>query len=307
MAWRPTAQVLLAPLVQTATGMRRGRGSNRARIAAAAIAALSGVAVGCARSAERGMTLAGSTSLQPYVEQWAEAYRAGRPGGGAAIHIQGGGSTAGVQAVVSGAAEIGMSSRALTSAEAVAVEAIRVADDGMAIVVHPANPIVGLTLAEARAVYAGDVKRWPAPLGRHGAITVITREEGSGTRAAFEDLVMGGRRIVASALVQDSSGAVRQMVAGDPAAVGYLSLGLVDPSVKALRIDGVAPAEASIRDGTYPLVRPFLLILRRPRGGAPVARAREAAAFIAWITGPAGSDIARREGLVPPRQAEGDQ
>src|SRR6185503_18647568 len=132
---------------------------------------------------------------------------------------------------------------------------------------------------------------WDRLHGRHGSITVITREEGSGTRSAFEALVMGQSRIAASALVQDSTGAVRQMVAADPAAIGYVSLGLVDASVKALRLRGVEPSEASIDAGAYPLVRPFLFIV--PPDG-PGDSARD---FIGWITGQQGRDLTRREGL----------
>jgi phosphate transport system substrate-binding protein len=123
---------------------------------------------------------------------------------------------------------------------------------------------------------------------------VITREEGSGTRAVFEELVMARHRILAGALVQDSTGAVRQMVASDPAAIGYVSLGLVDYSVKALKLEGVAPGEATIDAGLYPLVRPFLFVVLPETGGI----ARD---FIDWITGPEGRDLTRREGLLPPR------
>jgi phosphate transport system substrate-binding protein len=123
---------------------------------------------------------------------------------------------------------------------------------------------------------------------------VITREEGSGTRAAFEASVMRQERIAASALVQDSTGAVRQMVASDPAAVGYVSLGFVDSSVKALELHGVAPTEANIDGHRYPLVRPFLFIL------APAQTSSVARDFIDWITGPEGRSLTRREGLLAP-------
>jgi phosphate transport system substrate-binding protein len=246
----------------------------------------------CSRATTRGLTLAGSTSVQPFAEKWADAYRARRPG--LPIHVQGGGSTAGVQAAISGAAQIGMSSRPLTAEEARQGTAITVARDGIAIVVHPTNPVDDLVLDQLRVIYAGATRSWDQLGGRHGSITVITREEGSGTRSAFEALVMGGSRIAASALVQDSTGAVRQMVAADPAAIGYVSLGLVDASVKALRLHGVDASEATVDAGTYPLVRPFVFILPP---GVPGETARD---FISWITGPEGRDLTRREGLLPP-------
>jgi phosphate transport system substrate-binding protein len=247
---------------------------------------------GCGRASHKGLTLAGSTSLQPFAEKWADAFRAHRPD--VQIHVQGGGSTAGVQAALSGAAQIGMSSRALTPDEARRIIGIPVARDGIALIVNRENRVGDLLLEQARAIYAGEVRNWRQLGGRDAPITVITREEGSGTRGAFETLVMAGRRIAASALVQDSTGAVRQMVASDPAAIGYISIGLVDTTVKALRLRNVEANEANIDAGTYPLVRPFLFVISGDARGA-------AKDFIDWVTGPEGREITRREGLLPLR------
>jgi phosphate transport system substrate-binding protein len=230
--------------------------------------------------------------VQPFAERWVDAYRAGHPG--LPIHVQGGGSTAGVEAAISGAAQIGMSSRRLTAAEQSRLTGVLVARDGIAVVVHPSNGVRALTMAELRALFAGRIARWRQLGGPDAEITLITREEGSGTRSAFESLVMGPERIAASALVQDSTGGVRQMVAGDPNAIGYVSLGLVDGSVRALRLDGVAPTEATIDGGGYPLVRPFFFVF----AGEPTGPVK---ALIEWITGPEGRSLTRREGLLPPR------
>lgn len=254
----------------------------------AAVAALMGWA--CARPLSPELTLSGSTSLQPLAEKWAEAYSARHPG--LTIAVQGGGSTAGVQAAISGAAQIGMVSRALTRSERATVRGVTVARDGIALIVHPSNPLSDVTLDQARDLYAGRIGSWAALRAERLAVTLITREEGSGTRAAFEALVMRGARIAAGALVQDSTGAVRQMVGGDPAAIGYISLGLVDSSVKALRLEGVAPVEANIDRATYPLTRPFLFALRGRSGP-------EVSSFIAWINGPDGEALTRHEGFLP--------
>jgi phosphate transport system substrate-binding protein len=280
----------------TKTAKTEGRSQGRRlpiRIAgwAAAVVVL-GADVACGgRAAARAITLAGSTSVQPCAERWADAYRARQPD--VRIHVQGGGSTAGVQAALSGAAEIGMSSRPLTPDESRLVTGIPVARDGIAMVVHPTAAARDLTLADVRAVYAGDIRNWRHFGGRDLPITVITREEGSGTRAAFEALVMDGRRIAAFALVQDSTGGVRQMVASDPAAIGYVSIGLVDASIRALKLQSIEPTEANIDAGRYPLVRSFLFVV--PPGPAGTVKD-----FIDWITGPEGRSLARREGLLPP-------
>ena len=252
---------------------------------------LSAVAPSCSRATQKGLTLAGSTSVQPFAEKWADAYHVGHSN--IPIHVQGGGSTAGVQAALSGAAQIGMSSRSLSPKETGKIKGIVVARDGIAIIVHPTLRVDDLELAQVRAIYSGTLENWQSLAGRDSPITVITREEGSGTRGAFEELVMGGQRIAASALVQDSTGTVRQMVASDPAAVGYVSIGLVDATVKALRLNGTEATEANIDAKKYPLVRPFLFVVPRE----PAASAKD---FIDWIVGPEGRELTRREGLLPP-------
>lgn len=249
--------------------------------------------VACRRDARQSLTLAGSTSLQPLAESWADAYEHRR--GHVRVTVQGGGSTAGVRAAASGAAQIGMVSRQLTATEARGIRLVDVARDGIALVVHPSNPVRDLTLAEVRALYGGKLSNWRAVGGRPRSVTVITREEGSGTRAAFESLVMAETPIVAAALVSDSTGAVRQMVGSDPAALGYISIGLVDDSVKALRIAGVEATEANIDALRYPLVRPFSFVL-------PAAVDERADAFIGWVLGPEGRELTRREGMLPPKE-----
>ena len=259
------------------------------------LAAVAAALSSCARAPREHLTLAGSTSLQPVTERWADAYRARRPD--VFVSVQGGGSTAGVRAALEGAAQIGLSSRALTPAESSRLSVVAVARDGIVLVVHPENPVRDLTLRDLRAIYAGNVRDWSSLRGRAARITAITREEGSGTRAAFEQLVMAGQTIANSTLVQDSAGAVRQMVGSDPAAIGYISIGLVDATVKALRLDGVTANEASIDASDYPLVRPFLFVLPRVRDA-------KAADFLAWVMGPEGHALLRQEGLLPP-SAEG--
>jgi phosphate transport system substrate-binding protein len=249
-----------------------------------------GVASACRGAERHGLTLAGSTSVQPLAEKWVEAYRAHHPG--PPISVQGGGSTAGVRAAVSGAAQIGLSSRALTKEETRQLRSITVARDGIALIVHPSNPLRDLSLRELRALYSGRLTSWPRT-ARDLPVIVITREEGSGTRAAFEHLVMGGEPIVARALVSDSTGAVNQMVGSDPAAIGYVSIGLVEAGLRTLRLDGVEPTEANIDAGRYPLVRPFLFVV----AGEQQPRAR---AFIDWVRGPEGVALTRREGMLPP-------
>ncbi len=246
----------------------------------------------CSRGAKgTEIIVAGSTSVQPFADRWAEAFLKKRPG--SFVNVQGGGSSAGIQAALSGAADIGTSSRELKPEEKTLNEIV-VARDGLAVIVHPKNPARGLSLKEVRLIFSGEIPNWKYLGGDDRAITVVTREEGSGTRGAFQDLVMGKVRISRGAIVEDSNGTVREIVAGDPHSIGYISLGLVNDRVRALPLDGAIPGEAAIRAGTYKLIRPFLFVTR----GAPSGMCRD---FIDFVLSAEGQDLISKEGLLPVR------
>jgi phosphate transport system substrate-binding protein len=248
------------------------------------------LAAGCSLTdSESDLTVAGSTSVQPFADKWAEVYMEHHKG--TSINIQGGGSSAGIQAVRSGAAAIGMSSRPLKTDEQ-DLKTIVVARDGLAIIVHPSNPLQGLALSDVKRIFAGDIPNWRALGYADREVTVVTREEGSGTRGAFQELVMGPTRIYRRAIVQDSNGTVREIVAHDPYAIGYISLGLVNEQVKALELDGIYPGEEAIEDGLYPLVRPFLFLTDGPVDGL-------ARHFIDFVLSPEGQALIVSEGLIP--------
>lgn len=290
-----SAQAIPPPHIRQASRKKTAdsrRAASRRTSAAALLALvilLSGLLAGCARNhGAAAIIVAGSTSVQPFAEILAEAYTREHPD--VVIDVQGGGSSAGIMAAQSGTAAIGMSSRALKDSEK-SLWSLEIAKDGLALIVHPDNPVRDLTLDQVRAIYAGVTKNWSEVGGANAAIHIITREEGSGTRSAFEALVMDGAEINPKALVQDSNGAVRQLVADDPAAVGFISLGLVNDKVRALSLDGVAATRADIIAGTYTLSRPFLFVaLTEPTG--------EVMAFIDFVRSAEGQRILETEGLV---------
>lgn len=255
------------------------------------ISGLALLAAGCkseSRPVSRPLTIAGSTSVQPFAEKLAEIYMHQHPE--ARIDVQGGGSSAGIFAAIQGAADLGASSRELTPEEKNLVE-IPIAYDGIALIVHPSNPLNNIHLQQIRQIFNGTLKDW-AELGLPPhPIDIITREEGSGTRNSFEELVMGKEEITPGALVQDSNGAVREIVASDPYSIGYISLGLVDARVKALSIDGVPATREDIKNHSYKLVRRFLLVCRTPPTG-------ECKSFVDFVLGPQGQKILEAEGLV---------
>jgi phosphate transport system substrate-binding protein len=237
------------------------------------------------------LTLAGSTSIQPFADKWAEVFMETHPDYG--VNVQGGGSSAGIQACRSGACQIGMSSRELKNDEKDLVEIV-VARDGLAIIVHPSNPVRGAKVGEIKQIFAGDLRNWKLLGGPDRSITVVTREEGSGTRGAFQELVMGKTRIFKGAITQDSNGTVREIVAHDPYAVGFISLGLVNTQVKALDLDGASASEGHIRDGSYKLVRPFLFVSQ----GEPSGHAKD---FIDFVLSPEGQELIKKAGLLTVR------
>jgi phosphate transport system substrate-binding protein len=243
--------------------------------------------IDCQRQ-QGGITVAGSTSVEPFAELMAEEYMHRHPE--AHIYVQGGGSSAGIKAVRSRAAHIGMSSRSLIGEEK-DLYAVTIAKDAIAIIVHPKNPVDDLSLSQIRQVFSGKIRNWSEVGGLSRPMVLVTREEGSGTREAFQKMVMGKEEISLESLVQDSNGAVRQVVSSDPNAVGYISLGLVNEKVKSLKISGVEPNLDNIENSKYTLVRPFLFVFEgKPEG--------EASSFLEFVLSLDAQKLLSKEGLV---------
>ena len=235
------------------------------------------------------LNVVGSTSIQPFAEMEAQEYQKAFPS--CFVDVQGGGSTAGLQAAANGLADIGTCSRGLKKEEEGQFQPVVIARDGLAIVVHLSNPLENLTRQQVRAIFMGSVTHWKDVGGRDAPIRLITREEGSGTREAFAHLVMEKARIAATALTQESNGAVKELVRHDPCAIGYMSLGLVGKELKILKVDGVTPSADTVRDGSYTLARPFLFVTKGPPSP-------DAQAFIDYVRSPPGRKLLEQEGLI---------
>lgn len=235
------------------------------------------------------VTVAGSTSIMPFSEKLAEHFKIEKPR--VRVDVQGGGSSAGIQACINKTVDIGMSSRDLKGDEKVLKE-IPICHDGIALVVHPRNTLRNITLEKIRGIYSGKIRNWKELGWIDRNIDCITREEGSGTRGAFEDLVMGKAEIHDRIMVQDSNGSVKEVVATDPYAIGYISLGVVDSKVRALSIDGVSPTTKNVSAKKYRIVRPFLYLT----SGEPCESAR---LFIDFVLSREGQQILKKEGLIP--------
>jgi phosphate transport system substrate-binding protein len=245
---------------------------------------------GCSRGPAKShsITIAGSTSVQPFAEKLAEIYM--EVHSDSVVNVQGGGSTAGIKACRQGAAQIGTSSRELKPEES-DLNRIVIAYDGIAIIVNPQNKVRGISVAQLQAIFSGTLKNWGQLGWVNKPIFFVTREEGSGTRDAFEHLVMKNVEISNEALVEDSNGSVREIIATNPWAIGYISYGVVNDHVRALSVNEVTPTLWTIKNKQYKLTRPFLFVTRSQI--TPLAQK-----FMDFVLGRDGQRILEHEGLV---------
>lgn len=237
------------------------------------------------------ITFAGSTTLQPLAHELGEAFNERYPA--VELDIAAGGSVVGIQAVHDGTVDIGMASRALKSEEAEGIEQHQVAVDVIAVVVHSTNPVEDLTLEQLRAIYLGEITNWRDVGGDDQPIVVVVRGKNSGTRGAFDEIVLEKQEPVAQEMYTAvTAGDMAVAVSKQPGAIGYVGFGNLESDLKMVSIDGVLPSEETAQDGSYPLVRP-LLFLTGPLT-QPLAQM-----FIDFALGDEGQQIVEHSGWVP--------
>lgn len=234
------------------------------------------------------ISIVGSTTIAEPMEKLIEAYKAA--GSLDNIEVQGNGSSAGIKAAIDGTADIGMASRELSEEEKGAglVETV-IAYDGIAVVVNPNNGVSGLTKEQVKDIFEGKITNWSEVGGVDQNIIVVTREAGSGTRGAFEEILKlldenKASTIVETALVSEGTGAVMATVATKDAAIGFVSEGYLDDTVKPLAIDGVECTVENVKAGSYTISRPLILVAQ------PNVKA-EAQEAIDFIVSDAGQEI----------------
>ncbi|QOR35751.1 phosphate ABC transporter substrate-binding protein PstS family protein [Clostridium sp. 'deep sea'] len=244
------------------------------------------------------LTTAGSTSVQPFSDLLKEAFE--KHHANVTVNVQGGGSSAGGTAAISGAAGIGALSRELKSKELNSgLKPIVIAKDGIAIVTHESNSVNDLTIAQIASIFTGEVKSWKDLGGADKPINAINREASSGTRGAFKDIVLGKENDFESTLVtQGSTGAVKAAVKADPNAIGYISLASIDSTVKAVKVNGIEATIENIVSGSYPVSRPF----NYATNGTPKGLAKE---FIDFALSQEGQFLAETLGLIPVNKVTG--
>ena len=234
----------------------------------------------------------GSTSMEKVIGALGEAFMEANPDTTFTYNPTGSGS--GIQAVQEGRCDIGLSSRALKDAEKEAglTETV-LAYDGIAMIVNPANPVEDLSLEQIADIYTGKITNWSEVGGNDSQIVLIGREAGSGTRGGFEEIV-GVVDACQYRQELSSTGDVITTVAQNPDAIGYASLAAVKDTVKALKVAGVTPTEATVKDGTYTIQRPFVLATKTGEKLNDVAQA-----FFDYATSADAGEIITAAGAVP--------
>jgi len=249
------------------------------------LVSVSAFAGGGSESSAYTIEVGGSTSVSPLMELFADEYQKTKHG--IKVNINGTGSGDGI--TNAGVLyQIGMSSRELTPAEqGRGLKETIVAIDGIAVIVNRNNPVSSLTVDQIRDIYTGAITNWSQVGGASGPIAVISREAGSGTRGAFEEIVRFQGRLLAGAYESTSTGAIKAGINQNPNAIGYISLGSVDDTIKAISVDGVTPETANVLSGAYKIARPFIVLTGNNLHA-------ESSAFVNWMLSSAGQNIVRR-------------
>ena len=246
------------------------------------------------------VVIAGSTSVQPLSEVMAEEFMADNEG--TSVEVQGGGSGQGIKSIQEGIADIGSLSREVKDEEKGSVkEEYIIAMDGVAVVVNTETETEDITIEELEKIYTGEITNWKELGGKDAEITVVSREEGSGTRGAFTEITgvlvkddEGNEtdNTTADALVQPSTGSVIKTVSSTPDSIGYVSLAAVSDEVKALKVEGVEASKDTVLDGTYKISRPFVYVT-----GNDISES--AKAFIDFVLSDKGQELVEENGFIP--------
>ena len=233
----------------------------------------------------------GSTSMEKVIGALSESYMAANKD--VTVNYNPTGSGAGITAVQEGTCDIGLSSRALKDEEkAAGLKETVLAYDGIAIIVHPDNPVSDLSIEQIAKLYTGEITNWKDVGGSDAEVVLIGREAASGTRDGFESIT-GTKDKCQYRQELPSTGDVITAVSQNPDAIGYASLAAIKDSVKALSVDGVTPSETTVKGGSYPVQRPFVLVTVEGKALSAAAQS-----FFDYATSADAADIIAKAGAV---------
>ena len=258
----------------------------------AAASVVSAAPLDAFKDMEGTLDIAGGTAHIPVMTQAAKDIMTFNPK--IRITVAGGGSGVGVKQVGEGLAGIGNTGRPLKESEIqqFGLKTFPFAIDGVALAVHPDNPVKALTKEQVVKIYTGEVKDWKELGGNPGAINLYGREDGSGTRETFTDKLIGKAELAPTVNVVNSNGAMKTAIAQDKRAIGYVGIGHLDSSIAGVAIDGHVPSQENAASGEYPVVRSLFMNTK----GEPTGLT---AAFIDYIYSEPGAKIIEKSGYIP--------
>ena len=244
------------------------------------------------------ITIAGSTTILPVSEKWAKVFKEKT---GITVNVHGGGSTGGINATKIGTADIGASSRELNLNEKTGLKEVIIGKDALAIIVNKSNPLKNITLDQARGIFTGRIKNWKELGGFDKPIQAVNRESGSGTRELFVETVMKIKLqdetektipMALTSIVNNSNAEIKETVKLIPNAIGYLSVGFTDDSVKVLKVDFVEASEENILSGKYSLVRNLYYLVKENKQ-------EQVKSFLGFVLSKEGQKLILKEGFFP--------
>ncbi|MCR8744063.1 phosphate ABC transporter substrate-binding protein [Romboutsia lituseburensis] len=253
------------------------------------------MAVGCGKSKEQvgsNVTISGSTSVGPLIEKEAESFK--KSNSDISVEVNQLGSSAGIKDAINGTVQVGMSSRDLKEEEKNAgLKEVEIAYDGISVITNKANAVNNLTIAQIKDIYTGKIINWKDIGGKDAPIVVVSREDGSGTRDAFQEIVgYKSEELTKDAQIGDGSGNIKSTVTTNENAVGFISFEYIDDSINSLNVDSIEPNAKNVLDGKYKISRPFLLVYKEDKG------TEQSKKFIDFILSEEGQKIVEENGLI---------
>ena len=253
--------------------------------------------VSISQAGEGQLVVQGSTTVLPIAQAAAEVFMQNNPQ--ANISVRGGGSGNGIAALIEGTCDIADASRPMKVKEILLCQKKGispvphiVAMDGIAVIVHSSNPIQGLNIEEIKDIYTGKITNWKELGGKDLKIVVVSRDSSSGTFETFEKIVLKGKKVIPESLAQASNQTVATVISTTKGAIGYVGLGYISNTVKALQVNGVIPEQETVVSGKYPISRPLYMYTN----GAPQGTAKN---FLEFILIEEGQKIVEEQGFVP--------
>lgn len=247
------------------------------------VLAMSLSACGSSSDGKERVSISGSSSVNVLMEELEPVFEAKYET--IDLKISASGSSDGIKAAKEGTVNFGMSSRSLTPEEKSGVDETIIAMDGIGVIVNSQNPVSDLTIEQIAKIYTGEITNWSEVGGANLPIAVVARESASGTRGAFEEILGIKDQMTTDAKEFNGTGGVKSEVSQNPNAIGYISLGSIDETIKGLKIEGVDATEENIKNDSYAIARPFILIFKED------SLTEASQTFLDWVLSAEGQEV----------------